>query len=368
MSLYSHYSGKLGLICLAIYLIMLIKYRKVFFGVFSHNNSYLFIWVCMMLYSVLGFLQYDTYHYSWAYEEMVKSGDAYGVEHFYFWLTQILPNSYLLWRFAIWGTASTLVIITAKRLSLNANVVGFMIPLLFLTQLTITRGCLGLSLMVLSSVLLLQSKEKKRLFVVALSIVGIGLSLYLHKSMVIFVSLLVLTIFLPVNKRTILVSLILFPFLYSVIIVLFQHFSLFSFLNEEQEFLITRYQESTKDIKNVFGIIETVFEKASLILFMIAIIKRYLYDRIPCSKAHYFIFKYSYVMVYVSFLFLGQEVSSWISTRSLHAATFALVLCASHTFNLWENDKRTKLEKIAFLMMFISTTWTQYSFISHCWN
>ena len=100
MEIYSQYNGKLGLICFAIYLIMLFKGRKTFSGVMKQSDNYWFVFICMLLYSGLGFLEWDTYHYYGAYEEM-RSGGFQIFEPFYYWLAMHLPHSFLLWRFAI---------------------------------------------------------------------------------------------------------------------------------------------------------------------------------------------------------------------------------------------------------------------------
>lgn len=367
MDIYSQAKGELGLICFAIYLIMLIRGRRTFSGTISQSNNYWFVFLGMALYSVLGFLEWDTYNYYRAYEEMKSTGFRI-FEPFYYWLTMILPHSFLLWRFTIWGTASFLMVQSAKKLDLNANVMCFMAPVLFLTQLSVTRGAIGLALMVFCAILFIQSLEKKKLLLMLVAIFGLFVSSFLHKSMIIFLTILVISYFIPLNKRTIVVSLIIFPLLYSIAIRYFLGFSFFERMNEDQINLITRYQSSEGSIMNINGILMTVFEKSILLLLVFNMTKKYLFDKKEASKAQLFIYKYAYIMVYVSFLFLGQDISNWISNRTLHAASFALVLCATHCFDtLKVGTSRTITEKIVLIGLIVSTVWKQVSFMRSHW-
>lgn len=368
MYLYAQYSGKLGLICSFLYLLLLYRYRRAYYGTMPDSRNYGFILFFMALYSVFGFGQYDTYHYAWAYQTMMEENRPVGVEDYYFWLSQILPQSYLLWRFVIWGTAALLFIMTAKKLELNSEVLGLMIPVFFLTQFAPTRDSLGFSLMMFSAVLFVQSLEKKKILTIALGILGVWASFYLHKSMFIFISFMVLAFLLPINKKTFIISLILFPFLYFITSALSGKLLALEIFNDQQEAFMNRYFDQESDSLNSIGLITKIFEKSSLVLFLLLVVKKVLYDNVPTSKAQYFTFKYAYLMVYVSFLFLGQDTSIWISSRALHAGMFAMVLCASHCFDLRYTEKRTNLEKVSFILMLIPAFWDQLSFILKTWN
>lgn len=368
MDLYSHYNGKLGLICLIIYLIMLIRGRKTFSGTMGQSNNYWFVFVFMALYSVLGFLEWDTYHYYAHYEEMRQAGYRIHVEQFYFWLTQVLPHSYTLYRFSIWGIASLLMVLSAKMIKLNSEVYVAWVPLLFLSEIAVTRGALGISLMIFAAILFVKSLQEKKIALVVLAIALLVASSYLHKSMIIFIFILIVSLLFPLNKRTLIISLILFPFLYGIVYGQFINFSYFSILNDDQEHLISAYQSSEQTAMNFNGIIMELFQKTMLLLLLFIIIKRYLYDNIQVSKPQYMLFKYSYLMIYISFLFLGQNVSNWISDRTLHAGTFALVLCATHCYDVFATHKqRNTIEKVVIVGFFIISFWDQFSFIRLYW-
>lgn len=364
MSIYSHYNGQLGLICLLIFFIMLIRNRKVYTGTMQQSNNYWFVFIFMALYSVLGYIEWDTYHYYGMYQSTKTSGRNISFEPFFYWLIKILPNSYLLWRTSIWGVASALMVFSAKRLNINANVFGFMAALMFITQLSVTRAAIGISLMIFCSILFIQSLERKKNGLVILAVLGIYGSVFMHKSMILFVLLLIGAWFLPLNKKTLIFSLILFPFLYVSIFAIVDNISFFSQVDWASDYI-----GRDKTEMNANGVAMVLFKSAILLLLVFYMAKKYLYEKTEASKPLLFLFKYSYVLVYVSFLFLGQETSGWINDRCLHAASYALVLCASNCFDdNVHNSKRTMIEKIIMMGFFLTTFWRQYTFIREFWN
>lgn len=360
---YTQYNGSLGLVCLFIYVLMLIKSWSVYKGHTSNYNNYTFAFICVLLYSVLGSLEWDTYHYYRMYEEMVNGYFSIHVEEIYFWLIKALPHNYLLWRLCIWGAATILMIWSAKKLKLNSNTFCFIAAALFITRLAVSRSGLGIALLILCSIIIAQSIEKRRIAPAIIAIGGIYFSTYLHSSMLIFVGCMILAFVLPFNKKTILISLVLFPLLYVSLMQLLGPIMSYLTLNEEQASFISQYVESEKMISNALGWIPIIIEKTSFILLMFLLTKKMIYDKIPQTSAHRLMFKFSYIMVYLSFLFFEQGTSSWISSRTLHAATFSLVLCTTFCFNNNENNKRTNFEKIVLTMLILNSLWGQLYFI-----
>lgn len=368
MGVYSHYNGKLGLICFAIYLIMLFVGRRTFSGKIEQSISYWLVFFFMALYSVLGFLEWDTYHYYGHYEEMFLFNTRIHVEQFFFWLVKVLPHSYILFRLVIWGTASWLMAQSAKMLNLNANVFCFMVPLLFITQLSVTRGALGLSLMIFCSILFIQSLDKRKLLWIIVAVLGLFYSPFLHKSIILYLFLLVFAYFFPFNKKTFVVSLLVFPLLYMFALSFFQKFSFFDYFNADQIYLVSKYQETEKITSNINGIIQKFFESTIYLLLLFDMTKKFLYEKIKVTKEQFFMYKYAYIMVYVYFLFFGQNISNWVSNRTLHAASFALVLCATQCYDtIMIKKERSSVEKIILIGFIIMTVWKQFAFIYKNW-
>ena len=359
----TQYNSSLGFICLFIYILMLLKSWSVYNGRISRSNNYTFVFICMLLYSVLGFLEWDTYHYYSLYEMMVKSYYPIHVEEVYFWLIKELPHNYFLWRFCIWGGATILMIWSAKKLKLNSNTFCFIAAILFIIRLTVSRGGLGIALLIYCSIILTQSIGNKKIIPILFAATGIVLSTYLHSSMFIFIICMLLAFILPFNKKLILISLLLFPFLYVSVMQLQGAVMSYLSLNEEQTTFITNYADSEKVLTNMLGWIPIILEKLTFILLIIFLTKKMVYDNIPQTSTHRLMFKFSYIMLYLSFLFFEQETSSWISSRTLHAASFGLVLCSTYCFDNNKNIKRTKLERITILMLILNSLWGQLYFL-----
>lgn len=360
---YTQYNGSLGLICLFIYILMLAKSWPVYKSHTGYSNNYTFAFLGILLYCILGFLEWDTYHYYRIYEEMVKGYFSVHVEEIYFRLIKSLPHSYLLWRLCIWGTATILMIWSAKKLKLNSNVFCFIAAALFITRLAVSRSGLGIALLIFCSILLIQSLEKRQIITIPIAVTGILLSIHLHSSMLIFVGCMIIAYILPFNKKIILLSLILFPLLYVSLMQLIGPIISLLSLNEEQSSFISQYVDSEKLVSNVLGWIPIIIEKTSFILLMFLLTKKMVYDKIPQTSAHHLMFKYSYIMVYLSFLFFEQGTSSWICSRTLHAATFGLVLCTTFCFDNSEKKKRTNFEKLVLIMLILDSLWGQLYFI-----
>lgn len=342
---------------------MLMKGWSIYKERITYSNNYTFALICILLYSVLGLLEWDTYHYYSLYNEMINGYFSIHVEKIYFWLIKALPHNYLLWRLCIWGSATILMIWSAKKLKLNSNVFCFIAAALFITRLAVSRNGLGIALLIFSSILLIQSLEKRKIVSILIACTGIIISTYLHSSIYIFVGCMILALVFPLNKKNILLSLILFPFLYVSLMQLLGPIMSFLSLNEEQALFISQYVESEKMISNVLGWIPIIIEKMSFILLMFILTKKIIFDKIPLTSAHRLMFKFSYILIYLSFLFFEQRTSSWISARTLHAATFSLVLCTTMCFNNYENHKRTKIEKLVLMMLIFNSLWGQLYFI-----
>lgn len=368
MELYSHYSGKLGLICFAIWVAMLIRGRNVISGTTVQSKNYRFVFVCMLLYSVLGFLEWDTYHYYSAYN-LIRGGEYnVNMERVYIWLIEIMPNSYILFRFIVWGLASLLMVLSFKRLKLNAATLAMTVPIMFLSELTNTRGSLGLALMVFCSIVFIQSLEQKKIFLVILAVLGIIASNSLHRSMFIFITITIIAYLIPFNKRLFIISLIAFPFLYSIASGQFFNSSVFQYFSEGQMFLFSNYQSQEHLDSNLNGLINVIFSKLVLLALLFFVVRKFLYQNIQTTKSEFFLFKFAYIMVYISFLFFRTDVSNWLSTRTLHAGTFALIICATRCFdNNAFGGKRNLIEKFILLGFMLTSFWHQFYFIKTYW-
>ena len=223
--------------------------------------------------------------------------------------------------------------------------------------------------MIFCSLLFIQSLEGKKIIPIVLAIAGIVASGFLHRSMFIFIAFLLFAYLIPINKYTIIISLIAFPFIYGITLALFDGSFFLQNLSEEQLDFVSVYQEKENSGLNLNGLINLVFSKIILLLLVFIIVKKYLYQKNDISKSQFFLFKYAYVMIYVSFLFLRGDVSNWLSIRTLHAGSFALLMCAADCYDSKATGRRrTLMEQIVLLGFVLTTFWRQFTFMRDFWN
>ena len=368
MNIYYFYNGQLALICFFIYILMLIHSRGVFCNQKKFSSKYRIIFIYLSVYSILGFLEWDTYHYAWLYDQMRLSSTKIHVEDFYFWLLKFLPENFLLWRSVIWGTASVFMILSAKLLKLNSYTFCLASALIFIGQLTVTRGGLGLSLMMFCLVFFFQKKDLPRIFRFILSAFGLYLCIYLHSSMFIFIVLLFLALAFPFNKKTVYLSLFMFPILYMFIIGFINSFLESGTLSSEQESFITTYNDGDKSEFNLLGTILVFLQNSSLILLMLFMIKKFVYEHITDNRILFILFKYSYILIYLSLLFSGQNTSSWISSRLFHAATFSIVLTLPVCLDNSVSRKGILFKRLVIALLLFISMWNQLYFIYKNWQ
>lgn len=168
----------------------------------------------LMINSVFAFWEYDTYH-SWSgfiEANQYLHFEIWSYEEVYNWLAAAVGNNYFLWRACIWIPACLFMYWTAKRLDLlNRNFLVAM--LLFGSFLSYTRGMLGHTMLVLGAVLFLDKKSGNLMKILGLVLVCV--SYFFHKSMYVNIIFAVLALF-PFGKKTVTISLIVFPFLTTV--------------------------------------------------------------------------------------------------------------------------------------------------------
>ena len=212
---YVSYSYQLALISIFTFIIMLIiaKPWRTYFSPQSNNERKgirVFFWLYVST-CIFAFWEADTYH-SWEGFIGARFYDNYRIgayEEVYNWLAGISGNNYFLWRTYIWLPACLFLFVTASRLGLlHRNMLLAMA--LFGSMLSFTRGMLGHTMLLFGAVLLVDKNSK-----IAIKIIGLMLfclSYYFHKSMYVNIAFALLA-FYPFNKKSFVVSLIVFPFL-----------------------------------------------------------------------------------------------------------------------------------------------------------
>lgn len=346
------YSGQLALINLAIWVILIVKYKKVFSNnvcVSITRTKYTWPILLLALYGVFAYAEADTYHLEEGYEYMYRTHDIIQVEPFYFWLIQTLPNNYILFRMVVWGSASILIYLSARRMNLNPETFGLFLAINFLPQFAQTRGTIGFALLMLALIYVSQSRKKINIIIGVLMIFA---TYFLHKSIPMFILFIPLAISLPLTKKVIIISLIAFPFFYGMVSYASEYVLGLSYMSEitvEKGFSYLE-RESTVDEYSVIGNIFNVLQYSSILCLFICLVKFYTNINIK-DKTSTLLFKYAYISTYVACLFWGQNMSDFLHTRTLHFAVFPTLFASVYCF---QNKERTKFDKITIILLALS--------------
>lgn len=349
-----NYSAGLALIPFAIFLFMLFRYRSgLNFQYAATSKEYYILWLLTSLYSTFGFLEPDTYHYHAIYDYLLDSDKSFHVEDVYFYLAKFIPRSYYLWRFIIWGGASAIMVILLKQLNISPRIAGLFIPLVFLHRLVVTRGGLGFEVMLLASLIFVDNRYSivKR---VAFCSILIFCATFLHRSIAFFVLFVPISLFFVLNKGSYLLSLIAFPFLYCSIMALSNSIIELGLFNESSVNFMVHYEEQEIQRQNIFGVIQDFISIFPLAILALYILPKFYIKHNNIDKRERFLIRYSFIVMYVGMLFYGQNMSSWVSARTIHAATFSLILCVPYYFQY--KSKLMKLDILVIGMLLFSVT------------
>lgn len=347
------YSGQLALINLAIWFVMLFKYRQVYTLTFARNTrgrDYIIVTILSITYGVFAFAEADTYHLEEGYEYMYTSGILTHIEPFYLNLIQVLPHSYYLFRLVVWGVAAIFLFYSARKIKLDSNNIGFSMAITLLPYFSQTRGTLGFALLFLSIILTISINQKTSIRL--LGVIGIFLSMSLHKSIQIYILLIPIAYLLPLKRKYIIASLILFPLFYSSVSTLSTSLLQLTFLNEITVEKGNSHLEREAVEFNTTGIFFIIFQWISIVLLMFILTKYYIRNKNNCNKSVLFIHKYAYIVFYVALLCLGQTFSSFLYSRTLHFGYFPLLFSLAYYL---QNTLRDKLDKTAILLLILSS-------------
>lgn len=323
------YSGKLAIINLAIWIILIALYNSQFF---CHNpkknRGYFILGILVSLFTTFGFSEADTYHYHGIYDEMLHYHYPIHVEQFYYWLIDFLPSNYYLWRFVIWTVALVLLIKAFKRLNLDPSAVCFVFPMVLLQQFTVTRGCLGISLF-LYSYSLIVGRSKNKILSFVIGVVGCIGAIFLHRSMPIFI-IIFLASLVPLNKYTILIIILTIPVARTVVMPYVNDILQSDLINSNTSDFAVLYLEGQKSEVNINGVIRMLVDYFPRIMIVFILIKDYFWKGRYISYPMKILLQYTIVLFFVAILFLGQETSSFVTNRTIHMMTFPLTFVMSY--------------------------------------
>ena len=340
-----NYNGKAILFNIFLFLFAIWKYKSLYTGNVKTKGNYKFLYLLLVVFATFAYGEADFYHYQFHYDMMKHYNYESLAEPIYFWIAQNLPDNYFLWRFSIWGSAALLMIYSLKKIGVHASYAGLLMPIFFWCQFSVTRGALGFCLIINALIYLFNNNNyiKKGLAVAALLA-----SVFLHNSMMAFLLIIPIACLMPFNNKTIKISLIMFPFFYGITILITNNLIDLNILSIGTENLAEGYISKHNSELNILGIAFDLLNFSGQLLMLYLSIKFILSKKKVVDKPIIFLIKYGYILVYISFLFYWQGVSSFISSRFLHASTFPLIVVYSYYM---QHHKINKNDRVVMFLL-----------------
>lgn len=373
---YINYTWQLALISIFTFLIMLLIVQpwRTYFNPQS-NNVRKGIIVFFLLYvstCIFAFWSEDTYH-SWdrfLEAGMYKSYEILGYEEVYNWLAGVSGNDYFLWRTYIWLPACLFLFLTAARLELlHRNMLLVMI--LFGAMLSYTRGMLGHTMLLFGAVLLVDRKSN-----IATKVIGLALfcvSYFFHKSMYVNIAFALLA-FYPLGKKSFVVSLIAFPFLTTVATMLIDGIASGAFdmsfgenvggVGDRTEYYATAEEKEFTLLGWLGNFVMWLPEYITLFYLANRVLYKGYFKGIKRERVFTYLFRLTYVAIYIASLFAFVETSDWIYLRFKYMAFFPLLFVLAKVWSL--EPKSNSWIKWIILLQIISLFYT-WSYKIYAW-
>lgn len=369
-----NYSFRLALLIYSVIIVMLLiaKPYRAYVNIATNNNrsrtTSFFIFVLYAIVLIFAFHLHDTYHYLWLFSgtSVYSINLTEAFEAVYNWLTEVLNKNYILWRTVIWGTACLFTYHTAKKLKLERNGNLFLALVLFGFGLdTETRGILGHTMLLFGVVLLVDKESSVRTKFVGLVLFAV--SYFFHKSMYVNIAFALLA-FLPflTKRKVIIASLVAFPFLTTVATFLINGIASGSIDMSLGDSVggvgdaSARYAAGERTKVNSNGVIGNIIGLTPEYIAMFYLIDRVVFKRyfagIKKEKVFTYLFKLTYVAIYIASLFAFVETSSWIYSRFKYMGFFPMVFVLAKVWSL--EPRSNKWVKAIIILQTFSFAWT----------
>ena len=343
---YVSYSYQLALISIFTFIIMLIiaKPWRTYFSPQSNNERKgirVFFWLYVST-CIFAFWEADTYH-SWEGFIEARFYDNYRIgayEEVYNWLAGISGNNYFLWRTYIWLPACLFLFVTASRLGLlHRNML--LATALFGSMLSFTRGMLGHTMLLFGAVLLVDKNSKITIKLIGLML--FCLSYYFHKSMYVNIAF-VLLAFYPFNKKSFVVSLIVFPFLVVVATRLVDGIvsggvsialgESVGGAGDRTALYASAERAKATFLGKIANVVICLPEYVTLLYLVNRVLYKQYFKGIRSERVFTYLFRLTYIAMYVASLFAFVETSSFIYSRFKYMAYFPLLFVLAKVWSL----------------------------------
>lgn len=276
----------------------------------------------LLLYCLTGFMNGDYYHY-WQYVQRQVNytvfSDTKALEIFYQRLILATDKNYLLFRLLVWGPACVLYALTVRRLGVSLG--HALLPLIACHVLIFSyaRATLGMAVVFFGYSLFLNPYRGMRLWQVAGVLIMLAAPAF-HRSMYGLIALVALGHFLPMNKRTVIAMLCLFPVVVALASVLLSDYLTALFLDETIVSKATRYAEAEGKAANWKGMLQNILQYSTFYLPVLMAIVRLDFKglREQCAPTVFAIHKTAFVIVLAATALLFVIKGSIIYYRFLY--------------------------------------------------
>lgn len=339
------------------------------------NNIHRGIFIFFVLFistCVFAFWEYDTYH-TWnefIYVNKHPGSEIWMYEAIYNWLALICGNHYFVWRFVIWFPACLFLYFAAKRLNLlHRNFLLAMI--LFGSMTSYSRGFLGHAMLLYGVVLLVDRNSTIRAKI--WGIIFFCLSYYFHKSMFVNIAFALLA-FYPFGKNIFKLLLVLFPLFVIVVRILINDI-VSGALNITLGDNVggtgdrTLWYASGKQVEsNMFGMVALCIDYIPEYMMLFYLINRIFFRKIlegiKYEREFLYLFRLSFVTMYIASLFAFVDTSSWIYLRFKNMAFFPLPFVLA---KVWSLEKKSTIWIRWIILLQIFALFFEWSYRLYKW-
>ena len=179
----------------------------------NKSKPIIITWLLIVLFCVLSYFAGDWFHYQLSLPFIDKDYS----EPIYYYFAILTRRNYLLYRFVVWGLATSFVYLTCIRLGLSKNITAFVLIWFFLPTFCYARASLAMASYFLGmSYIWGPSKQSRRLSSFCIGIVLLFLSILFHRSFLPIVAATPLVL-VKYNRKTIVLLILLFPLIIRVL-------------------------------------------------------------------------------------------------------------------------------------------------------
>ena len=308
--------------------------------------------IITMLFCTFGCVGGDFLHNQVIYDLNVQSDHPIHFESVYVLLIKGLPTNYYLWRFCVWGLAAFLLFKILDEIKSDLDFSFFVFTLMLMNYFPNLRQTLGFMMMFYGYVLLFRSAEDAMPQKLVMGIILLIISTFFHSTIFVFI-VLSLLLFIPGTKSLamIIVSILLFPYLYDITKELSTQFIGLVSNNDAMQEKATKYIESSFRVElNIRGFLKIIVNRLPVLMLFFYGVKKILIEKVEASYMEKHLLMLTYMLFYISCLFFNNNVSAYLSQRFWDAACYPLTIFAMIFLRNYSGSLYVKITLYAFLV------------------